>query len=116
MQDDLKELLRDLATKFEGQGGKHYTAALFGECADRIASLEAKLAETADLALLFQQETLKLAALLRECGRALGPFAHYWVINDCHKLNQDDALEVPVRDLAKAHTTLAKIKDATDAD
>lgn len=42
---DLVERLRDLAGKFEGQGGKHYTAELFGECADRIAALEAKLAE-----------------------------------------------------------------------
>lgn len=38
---DLVERLRDLAGKFEGQGGKHYTAELFGECADRIAALEA---------------------------------------------------------------------------
>ena len=40
---DLVERLRDLAAKFEGQGGKHYTAALFGECADRIEALEAEV-------------------------------------------------------------------------
>jgi len=39
---DLVGRLRDLAAKFEGQGGKHYTAALFGECADRIEALEAE--------------------------------------------------------------------------
>ena len=39
MTDDLMKRLRDLATEFKGQGGKHYTAELFTECADRIEEL-----------------------------------------------------------------------------
>jgi len=44
MSDDdkaLVERLRVLHAEFEGQGGKHYSAALFGECADRIEALSA---------------------------------------------------------------------------
>lgn len=39
MTDDLMRRLRDLAAEFKGQGGKHYTAELFTECADRIEEL-----------------------------------------------------------------------------
>ena len=46
MSDDdkaLVERLRVLHAEFEGQGGKHYSAALFGECADRIEAQSAEL-------------------------------------------------------------------------
>ena len=40
---ELVELLLGLAAKFEGQGGKHYSAALFSECAARITALSAEV-------------------------------------------------------------------------
>lgn len=64
--DDLVERLRDLAAKFEGQGGKHYTAALFGECADRIEALEA---ENERLEALFTNATYEARAMMEEIER-----------------------------------------------
>lgn len=48
--DELVGRLLDLHSTFEGQGGKHYTAALFSECATALQSLAAQLAEARDKA------------------------------------------------------------------
>lgn len=48
-------------------------------------------------------------ALLQE---ALEPFARYYRLNDCHERLPDDALEVPISDLARAADLLARHKEA----
>lgn len=40
---------------------------------------------------------------------ALEPFAHYFDLNDCAERNDDDALEVPIRDLKRAHEAIAAL-------
>lgn len=75
------------------------------EALDRIAALEAKLAEK--------------DALLRECGEALGPFAENIECIAFLEAADGDLVDRPpfsAGDYRKAATTLAKIKDATDAD
>ena len=46
---------------------------------------------------------------------ALEPFAHYYELNDCDKREFDDALEVPIVDLAFARSSLAKLKGHRNA-
>lgn len=120
MQDDLKRAqakIEQLNTMILHIGAN--TAEMANQYRDRIAALEAKLAETADLALSFQQETLKLAALLRECGEGLaGPNAwlERWAshVGKCHGGSLCQCGLTLAR--LESATTLAKIKDAIDAD
>lgn len=39
----------------------------------------------------------------RQLRAALQPFGFYYELNDCHELKADDALEVPIADLKRAH-------------
>ncbi len=55
-----------------------------------------------------------IASLQSQVARlkeALEPFAHYYDLNDLHERDNDDAIEVPVRDLRRARTAL---KETTD--
>lgn len=108
MQDDLIE-----RWGFEWKGHDHGTHARMADgywtpwhiAANRIAALEAKLAE--------------MDALLRECGEALGPFAENIECIAFLEAADGDLVDRPpfsAGDYRKAATTLAKIKDATDAD
>lgn len=45
-----------------------------------------------------------------ELLEALAPFARYYDLNDCHERRPDDALEVPIYDLARAAELIAKHK------
>lgn len=43
--------------------------------------------------------------------RALEPFARYYDLNDCDEREDDDALEVPIRDLRQARAALTTGED-----
>ncbi len=45
-----------------------------------------------------------------ELLEALEPFARYYDLNDCHERQPDDALEVPISDLARAANLIAQHK------
>lgn len=98
MKDDLR--LMGIATRiFHGRPTDREDAEAIRQATtrftDRIAALEAKLAEK--------------DALLRECGEALDGMLEYSMFNEAW---QDKHPEYRT----KAANTLAKIKDATDAD
>ena len=102
-KDDLKERLQ-LIAELSGRLTSSNVASIAKQAADRIAALEAKLAEK--------------DALLRECGEALRA-----LIQQCWECEKELTEELHRVDfcgesapLCNARTTLAKIKDATDAD
>src|SRR5690606_19924693 len=45
---------------------------------------------------------LALLSERRKMVEALEPFGHYYRLNDLHERSDDDAIEVPVRDLRRA--------------
>lgn len=119
---------------FEWKGHDHGTHARMADgywtpwhiAADRIASLKAKLQAKEDGLKVrdrrikaFEAKLAEKDALLRECGEALGPFAENIECIAFLEAADGDLVDRPpfsAGDYRKAATTLAKIKDATDAD
>ena len=51
------------------------------------------------------KELEQARARIKRLERALEPFAHYYIVNDCETAN-NDTIEVPVFDLWRAHIAL----------
>ena len=56
-------------------------------------------------------ERAELLAAVERMRRALEPFALYYDLNDCDEREDDDALEVPIRDLRQARAVLTTGED-----
>ena len=63
-----------------------------------------------DVQLLLSERAELLATVERMRG-GLEPFALYYDLNDCDEREDDDALEVPIRDLRQARAALTTGED-----
>jgi hypothetical protein len=56
-----------------------------------------------------RMEALRLYEENEKLVNALKPFAHYFDLNDCANRADDDALEIPIRDLRAARNLLRAV-------